>query len=102
MAQSKGTGSQKVTAAEFTSLLPPLSAVRMAWALTGAFAKDDSSKRASQAVENRMEYIIDRAEKATTTKKEKEYVLNAIIGIKASMRSLERSSSERMSLMGMR
>lgn len=89
MAQSNGTGSQKVTAAEFTSLLPPLSAVRMAWALTGAFAKDDSSKRAAQAVENRMEYIIDRAEKANTTKKEKEYVLNAIIGIKASMRSLE-------------
>ena len=87
MAQSKGASGQKVQAAEFTSLLPPLSAVRMAWALTGAFAKEDPSTRAAQAVENRLKYIIDRAERAT--KKENKYVLNTIACIESSMRSLD-------------
>ncbi len=87
MVQSKGKSGQTVPAAGFTSLLPPLSAVRMAWALTGAFANEDPSTRAAQTVENRLKHIIERAGKAN--KKENEYVLNAIACVEASMRSLD-------------
>jgi len=70
-----------------TSLLPPLTAVRMVWALTGAFAKEEQSKHAALLVEARLKDISERAGKAD--QKENEYVLGAIACMEASMRSLD-------------
>jgi hypothetical protein len=87
MARSQKKSPAKSTAVQHTSLLPPLSAVRMAWALTGAFTNDEHSKHAALLVEARLKDIGERAEK-DGNKQEQEYVFSAIACMEASIRSL--------------
>jgi hypothetical protein len=69
-----------------TSLLPPVSAVRMAWARTGAFSKEEHSQLSAVLTEAALKDIKDRAEK---DQKEREYVISAIATMDASLRSLD-------------
>ncbi len=69
-----------------TSLLPPFSAVRMAWALTGAFSNDEHSKHSAVLVESWLKDIKQLAEKQSA---EKEYVFNTIACMESSLRSLD-------------
>ncbi len=73
---------------ECTSILPPLSAIRIVWALTGAFSNDDHSKHAAMLVEERLKNIGERVAKEPDPK-EQEYVLSAIACIEATVRSLD-------------
>ncbi|NIO29516.1 MAG: hypothetical protein GTO29_13295 [Candidatus Latescibacteria bacterium] len=72
--------------ASMTSLLPPITAVRIAWARTGAFSNDTSSQKYASMVEASLKDIKAEAEKNKT---EKKYTLNAIAAIDTSLRSLE-------------
>ncbi|MFQ5613870.1 MAG: hypothetical protein ACE5H9_17250 [Anaerolineae bacterium] len=69
-----------------TSLLPPPSAVRMVWALTGAFSNDQHSNQSAILVEAALKDIKDRAE---ADEKENQYVISAIATMDASRRSLD-------------
>lgn len=71
-----------------TSLLSPFSAVRMVWALTGAFSNEEHSQHTAVLVESRLKDIKDLAEKKGSAE-EKEYVSNAMALIESSLRSLD-------------
>ena len=46
-----------------TSFLPPFTAIRMVWALTGSFSNDEHSKHAALLAESRLKDIQQLAEK---------------------------------------
>jgi len=69
-----------------TTLLPPITAIRMIWARTGAFSNDEHSKLSAVLTEAALKDIKDRAEKDD---KEREYVISAIATMDASLRSLD-------------
>ena len=71
-----------------TSYLPPVSAVRMVWARTGAFSNDVHSQNAANLVEQALKDIKQQAEKAGTGR-EKEYITSAMATMDASLRSLD-------------
>ena len=69
-----------------TSLLPPVTAVRMVWAWTGAFSNDKESKLSATLVEGKIKDIKDRAER---DENERKYVITALATMDASLRNLE-------------
>lgn len=69
-----------------TILLPPVTAVRMVWALTGAFSTDEHSKQSAVLVEAALKDLKQRAE---SDEKERQYVVSAIATMDASRRSLD-------------
>ena len=71
-----------------TLLLPPITAVRMAWAMTGAFSDDTHSNQSAVLVEAALKDIKERASKDTSGKEE-EYIISAIATMDASRRSLD-------------
>ncbi|MBI4289107.1 MAG: hypothetical protein HY671_11865 [Chloroflexi bacterium] len=74
--------------AEKTKLLPPFTAIRLAWALTGSFVKDPgSSKNVAVLAEKVLKDIQDRATKVGGS--ELEYVETVVATVQASMRSLD-------------
>jgi len=70
-----------------TALLPPVSAVRMAWAMTGKFASEQPSKTMATYAEDSLKSIEEQAQ--SISPEEKSYVTNAVATLKASLRSLE-------------
>jgi hypothetical protein len=73
-----------------TVLLPPPTAVRMVWALTGAFSDDVSSKENAALVETVLKGLLSRAEKERGTYPlEYEYVIAAYATLQSSLRSLD-------------
>lgn len=71
-----------------TNLLPPVTVVRIVWALTGAFSDDENSKLNAKLVEDQIKSIKDEAEKQTD-ENEKIYVRNAIVLVDASVRNMD-------------
>jgi len=71
-----------------TSLLSPIAAVNLVWAMTGSFADDVQSKLNSSRAEAEMKDIKEEAEKDKTGKKT-EYIQCAITAMEASLRSIE-------------
>lgn len=69
-----------------TMLLPPVSAVRIVWALTGAFSNDEHSKQSAVLTEAALKDIKERAK---ADDNEKKYVISAIATMYASRRSLD-------------
>lgn len=69
-----------------TVLLPPVTGVRLAWALTGAFSSDEQSKQAALLSDLALKDMGDRAK---SIPQEDQYVSSAIATINASRRSLE-------------
>ena len=69
-----------------SALLPTVTAVRMAWAMTGKFS-DDVSKTIAAHVEDDLKSIEDPASNAGPD--EKSYVTSAVATIKSSLRSLD-------------
>lgn len=69
-----------------TSLLPPVTAVRMVWARTGSFSDDLHSGQSAALVEAALKEIKDRAEK---DENERRYVISAISTMDASLRNLD-------------
>lgn len=73
-----------------TVLLPPPTAVRMVWALTGAFSDDVSSKDNAARVETVLKGLLSRAEKERAEHPlEFEYVITAYATLQSSLRSLD-------------
>lgn len=72
-----------------TTLLPPVTAVRMAWALTGKFSNDESSVTMALYAENSLKRIEDDALEKGIDPREKSYATNAVATIKSSLRSLD-------------
>jgi len=70
-----------------TNLLPTATAVRLAWALSGKFSNDDTSKMMATFAEIDLKNLEDKA--ANSTAEEKSYVNSATITIRSSLRSLE-------------
>ena len=70
-----------------TSLLPPVTAVRMVWARTGAFSDDPDSKLAAALTEAALKQLRDRAEKEDP--REKDYIFSGIATMDASLRNLD-------------
>lgn len=70
-----------------TALLPTVAAVRMAWALTGKFAKEDVSQMMAAYAEDSLKRIEEQSQSMSL--EEKSYVTGALATIKASLRSLE-------------
>lgn len=71
-----------------TKLLPPVTAIRIAWARTGEFSDDDQSKVNAKIVENDLKTIIDLADKQPD-ENEKMYVRNASALMDACARNLD-------------
>ena len=71
-----------------TTLLSPLAAVNLAWAMTGSFADDEESKQNSSRAQVTMNEIKENAEKEPSGK-EAEYIRYAIAAIEANLRSIE-------------
>ena len=69
-----------------TNLLPPFTAVRLAWALTGAFSNDPESKLSAVMAETTLKDIQDRAK---SNDRENKYIVSAIATINSSQRSLD-------------
>lgn len=72
-----------------TALLPPFTALRLAWALTGQFPKDVSSHNIAVLAEKILKDTQDAAQKAGVAEQEKEYVNGAVSTVQASLRTLE-------------
>lgn len=92
-----------------TSLLPPISAVHIVWARTGAFSDDLQSQLAAASAETELKRIRRQIEEEKNSKKsensstersrdsccnsidakEREYITNAITAMDAALRSLE-------------
>ncbi|MEW6573778.1 MAG: hypothetical protein AB1374_09120 [Bacillota bacterium] len=70
-----------------TSLLPPVTAVRMVWARAGAFSNDPDSKLSAALTEAALKELRDRAEKEEP--REKDYILSAIATMDAALRNLD-------------
>ncbi len=68
-----------------TTLLPPVTAVRMTWARTGAFPGDEHSKHSTLLAEAALKQIRDRAENDDL---ERAYVNSAIATMDACLRNL--------------
>ncbi|MDQ7790240.1 MAG: hypothetical protein RDU41_09340, partial [Clostridia bacterium] len=66
----------------------PVTAVRMVWALAGAFSSDPDSKLAAARTEAAVKQLRDRAEKEEP-REEKDYVLSAIVAMNAALRNLD-------------
>ena len=84
--------------ADVTRLLPPPTAVRLAWALTGSFVKDNTeSKDIASESKKLLDDIIERARENDKEEKGKKgeenvetgYVQNAATDIEATMRTLD-------------
>lgn len=71
-----------------TYLLPPFSAIRMVWALTGSFSDNEQSKLLAASAEAELKDIKDQAKKESS-KEEKRYIAIAVPTMFASLRSLE-------------
>lgn len=69
-----------------TNLLPPITGVRMAWALTGEFSNDPNSQLSAELIHAT---IKDLKERAQSNDKENKYIVSAIATINASRRSLD-------------
>jgi hypothetical protein len=69
-----------------TQLLPPIVAVRIAWARTSGFSNDEHSKRSAVLAEANMKDIKDRAKGNVD---EEQYVHSSIAALDASLRSLD-------------
>lgn len=94
---------------EKTSLLPPISAVHMVWARTGAFSNDLQSQISAASAETELKRIRRQVEEKNNSKKsensnteasrdsccssiaaeEREYIINAITAMDAALRGLE-------------
>jgi len=74
-------------AANETKLLPPPTAVGMAWALTGDFVNNPESKDIASAARKIIDNIKEQAEQENS--QEQEYVIGAIVVIEATMRTLD-------------
>lgn len=72
---------------EKTLLLPPSTAVRIVWALTGSFSNDEHSQRAAQYAEQSMKNIETRAQESD--EKEKQFVIPTMAAMQATRRSLD-------------
>jgi hypothetical protein len=81
-----------------TKLLPPIVAIRIAWAMTGSFSSDSESHNSAVLAEKRLKDIYEEsqnkedslsAEQLAQKEKEKEYVGNAYSLIQANMRTLD-------------
>lgn len=70
-----------------TTLLPPFTAVRLAWALTGKFSKEPGSQDIAALAEKVLKDIQEQAQK--TGGAEQQYVSGAVSTIQASLRSLD-------------
>lgn len=70
-----------------TALLPPVTAVRMVWAMTGKFSDDEPSKTMALYVEDVLKNIEEQA--LGIAPEEKSYVTSAAATMKASLRSLD-------------
>ena len=69
-----------------TSLLSPVSAVRMIWARTGLFSNDEYSGQTAALVEAELKAIKDRAE---SDEKERKYNASVMASMEASLRNLD-------------
>lgn len=67
-----------------TSLLPPITAIRMVWAMTGKFSNDVTSGESAILVDTALKDIAEQAKDD-----EKKYVTSAIATMNASLRSLD-------------
>ncbi len=72
---------------EKTSVLPPITAVRMVWARTGMFSDDAKYNNLAVLVEAELKDIKARVEQGDK-KKEKEYVYSALAAMEATLRNL--------------
>lgn len=72
-----------------TALLPPFTALRLAWALTGQFPKDGSSQNIAILGDKIVKDTQEAALKEGVAREEKEYVSGAISTVQASLRTLE-------------
>lgn len=73
-----------------TNLLPPVTAVRIVWALTGEFSDDNHSQFNAKSVEDNLKNIKDFAEQQQGENEvEKIYVRNATVLMDACRRSLD-------------
>lgn len=70
-----------------TSLLPPSSAIRLTWALTGAFSNDENSNQNAMLAELKLKEIALKARE--TGGKENQYILDITPILDASRRSLD-------------
>lgn len=70
-----------------TLILPPTTAIRIVWALTGSFSNDLHSQRAAEYAEQSMKNIETRAQQSDEA--EKQYVATTISAIQATRRSLD-------------
>jgi len=71
-----------------TFLLPPTTAVRIVWALTGGFSNDPHSQRAAVYAEQSLKNIESKALESRD-KEEVHYVPSAIVSMQATLRSLD-------------
>ena len=69
-----------------TTLLPPITGVRIAWAQTGEFSNDPNSQLSAEMVQTTLK---DLKERAQSNDKENKYIISAIATINASRRSLD-------------
>jgi hypothetical protein len=72
-----------------TTLLPPVIAVRLAWAITGKFSNDAKSGIMATYAEDSIKSIEEQAKFPGVSPEEKSYVTSAIAAVRATMRSLE-------------
>jgi len=70
-----------------TSLLPPVTAIRMVWAMTGKFSSDQPSQAIAAYVESELQTIQD--ESKTASAEELGYTRSTITTMKASLRTLD-------------
>jgi len=70
-----------------TFLLPPTTAVRIVWALTGSFSDEVHSQRAAEFAEQSLKNIESRARESDD--EERQYVVSAIAAIQSTRRSLD-------------
>jgi hypothetical protein len=68
-------------------LLPPTTAVRIVWALTGSFSDDLHSQRAAEYAEQSLKNIEARAQQSN--EQEQQYVTTTIAAIQSTRRSLD-------------
>jgi hypothetical protein len=78
---------EKADTIKKTLILPPTTAVRIVWALTGSFSDDLHSQRAAEYAEQSLKSIESRAQKCND--EEKQYVSTTIAAIQATRRSLD-------------
>lgn len=72
--------------ANMSTLLPPVTAIRMVWALTGKFSDNEESKITATLTEAILKSIQERADK---DEREREYVSSAVAAMYATLRTLD-------------